>query len=133
MLSDRMRTELWKKFVLLSGTSGITASTRQSLGPIRADPEVRALFFKLMGEAMAVGKAAGVAFPPDFAEELERSVEAFPPTMRASMAHDLERGNRLELDWLAGKVVALGRALGVPTPANESVYAMLKLHRMGRG
>jgi 2-dehydropantoate 2-reductase len=131
-LSDRMRTELWKKFVLLSGTSGITASTRQSLGPIRADPEVRALFFKLMGEAMAVGKAAGVAFPPDFAEELERSVEAFPPTMRASMAHDLERGNRLELDWLAGKVVALGRALGVPTPANESVYAMLKLHRMGR-
>ncbi len=133
MLSDQMRTELWKKFVLLSGTSGITASTRQSLGPIRADPEVRALFFKLMGEAMAVGKAAGVAFPPDFAEELERSVEAFPPTMRASMAHDLERGNRLELDWLAGKVVALGRALGVPTPANESVYAMLKLHRMGRG
>ena len=131
-LSDRMRTELWKKFVLLSGTSGITASTRQSLGPIRADPEVRALFFKLMGEAMAVGKAAGVAFPPDFAEELERSVEAFPPTMRASMAHDLERGNRLELDWLAGKVVALGRALGVPTPANDAVYAMLKLHRMGR-
>ena len=131
MLSDRMRTELWKKFVLLSGTSGITASTRQSLGPIRADPDVRALFFQLMGEAMAVGKAAGVAFPPDFAEELERSVEAFPPTMKASMAHDLERGNRLELDWLAGKVVALGRALGVPTPANESVYAMLKLHRMG--
>jgi 2-dehydropantoate 2-reductase len=47
------------------------------------------------------------------------------------MAHDLERGNRLELDWLAGKVVALGRALGVPTPANEAVYATLKLHRMG--
>ena len=47
------------------------------------------------------------------------------------MLHDLERGNRLELDWLAGKVVELGRVLGVPTPANEAVYAVLKLHRMG--
>jgi 2-dehydropantoate 2-reductase len=51
--------------------------------------------------------------------------------MKASMAHDLERGNRLELDWLAGKVVQLGRALKVPTPANEAVYAILKSHRSG--
>jgi 2-dehydropantoate 2-reductase len=131
-LSDTMQTELWKKFVLLSGTSSMTSSTRSPIGPIRTDPELRAFFFKLMGEAIAVGKAAGVAFPADFPEELERAVEAFPPTMKASMAHDLERGNRLELDWLAGKVVALGRALGVPTPANEAVYAVLKLHRMGR-
>jgi 2-dehydropantoate 2-reductase len=50
-----------------------------------------------------------------------------PPGMKASMAHDLERGNRLELDWLCGKTVALGRELGVPTPANEAVYAILKL------
>jgi 2-dehydropantoate 2-reductase len=130
-VSDNMQTDLWKKFVMLSGTSSMTASTRHPIGPIRTDPELRALFFKLMGEAMAVGKAAGVAFPPDYPAELEQAVEAFPPTMKASMAHDLERGNRLELDWLAGKVVALGRALGVPTPANEAVYATLKLHRMG--
>jgi 2-dehydropantoate 2-reductase len=132
-LSENMRTDLWKKFVMLSGTSSMTASTRSPIGPIRTDPELRAFFFKLMGEAIAVGKAAGVAFPPDFAEELERAVEAFPPAMKASMAHDLERGNRLELDWLAGKVVTLGRSLGVPTPANDAVYAVLKLHRMGGG
>ena len=35
------------------------------------------------------------------------------PGMKASMAHDLERGNRLELDWLAGKVCALGRQYGI--------------------
>jgi 2-dehydropantoate 2-reductase len=51
--------------------------------------------------------------------------------MKASMAHDLERGNRLELDWLNGKVRDLGHALNVPTPASDTVYAMLKLHRMG--
>ena len=52
--------------------------------------------------------------------------------MKASMANDLEAGNRLELDWLAGKVAALGRKYGIATPAHEAVYAILKPYRMGR-
>jgi len=52
--------------------------------------------------------------------------------MKASMANDLEAGNRLELDWLAGKVVALGRKYAIATPAHEAVYAILKPYRMGR-
>ena len=62
-LSDHMLVDLWKKFVLLSGTSGITASTRQPLGVIRDDEDMRAFFFKLMHETMAVGRAAGVELP----------------------------------------------------------------------
>ncbi len=130
-LADQMLLDIWKKFVLLSGTSGITASTRQPLGVIREDEDMRTFFFKLMHETMAVGRAAGVTFPADFAAELERSVATFPPTMKASMANDLDAGNRLELDWLAGKVVSLGRRHGVPTPAQEAVYAILKPYRMG--
>jgi 2-dehydropantoate 2-reductase len=131
-LSDHMLLDLWKKFVLLSGTSGITASTRQPMGVIRDEADMRALFYKLMHETMAVCRAAGVELPPDFPPELDRTVAAFPPTMRASMANDLDAGNRLELDWLAGKVVALGRKYGVATPAQEAVYAILKPYRMGR-
>jgi 2-dehydropantoate 2-reductase len=131
-LADDMLLDLWKKFVLLSGTSGGTASTRQPLGIIRDDADMRGFLRKLMQETMAVGRAAGVALPPDFADELDRSVETFPPTMKASMANDLDAGNRLELDWLAGKVVALGRKYGVPTPTQEAVYAILKPYRMGR-
>jgi 2-dehydropantoate 2-reductase len=130
-LADNMLLDLWKKFVVLSGTSGITASTRQPLGVIRDDADMRAFFFKLMHETMAVGRAAGVEFSPDYPAELERAVAGFPPTMKASMANDLEAGNRLELDWLAGRVVALGRKYGVPTPAQEAVYAILKPYRMG--
>jgi 2-dehydropantoate 2-reductase len=131
-LSDRMLVDIWKKFVLLSGTSGITASTRVPLGVIRDDEDMRAFFFKLMHETMAVGRAAGVELPADFAADLERSVATFPPTMKASMANDLDAGNRLELDWLAGKVVALGRKHAIATPAQEAVYAILKPYRMGR-
>jgi 2-dehydropantoate 2-reductase len=54
------------------------------------------------------------------------------PGMKASMAHDLERGNRLELDWLNGKVAALGKQYGVPTPASDEVVAKLSAEKMGR-
>ena len=131
-LSDHMLLDLWKKFVLLSGTSGATASTRQPLGIIRDDDDIRAFFYRLMHETMAVGHAAGVEFPAGFTAELDRSVASFPPTMKASMANDLDAGNRLELDWLAGKVIALGREHGIPTPGQEAVYAVLKPYRMGR-
>jgi 2-dehydropantoate 2-reductase len=131
-LSDHILGDIWKKFVLLSGTSGITASTRQAIGVIRDDEDMRAFFYKLMEETIAVGRAAGVEFSPDFRAELDRSVAAFHPMMRASMANDLDAGNRLELDWLAGRIVALGRKYGVPTPAQEAVYAILKPYRMGR-
>ena len=131
-LTDHMRLDIWMKFVLLSGTSGITASTRQPLGVIRDDDDMRAFFYKLMHETMAVGRATGVEFPPDFPAELDCSVAAFPPTMKASMANDLDAGNRLELDWLAGKIIALGRKYGISTPGHEAVYAILKPYRMGR-
>jgi 2-dehydropantoate 2-reductase len=131
-LAEDMLLDLWKKFVLLSGTSSITASTRQPLGVIRDDDDMRAFLFKLMHETLAVGRAAGIVFPQDFPAELENAVTGFPPAMKASMANDLEAGNRLELDWLAGKVVALGRKYAIATPAQEAVYAILKPYRMGR-
>jgi 2-dehydropantoate 2-reductase len=131
-LSDHMLVDLWKKFIVLTGTSGITASTRQPLGVVRDDEDMRALFYKLMHETIAVGRAAGVELPPDLTADIDRSVAAFPPTMRASMANDLAAGNRLELDWLAGKVVELGRKHRIPTPAQEAVYAILKPYRLGQ-
>lgn len=127
-----MKLDLWKKFVLLSGTSGITASTRLPIGDILADPDIKALFHRLMSEAVAVGRASGVDIPAEFADAQMKTAQGFPASMRASMANDLNNGNRLELDWLAGKVIQLGHKYGVPVPASETVYAILKAYRMGR-
>lgn len=132
IVTKEMQLDLWKKFVLLSGTSSVTASTRCSFGTVLADADIRKLFLTLMSEAVAVGRAAGVPLPSDLVEERMRVAENFPPDMRASMANDLAAGNRLELDWLAGKVVQLGRKHGVPVPTNEAVYAVLKPWRMGK-
>jgi len=47
--------------------------------------------------------------------------------MFSSMAQDLLRGRRLELDWLSGAVVRRGQARGVPVPAHRAIYAALVL------
>ena len=131
-LSADIERELWQKFIFLTAMAGSTASLRSSIGPIVADPELRGFFRALMEEAFAVGKAKGVALDPTYLDDRMTFVTSkIEPGMKASMAHDLERGNRLELDWLAGKVRALGRASGIPTPASDTVYTVLKLHRMG--
>jgi 2-dehydropantoate 2-reductase len=124
--------EIWYKFILLAATSGATAALRSSVGPIVADPELRAFLRALMEETCAVGRAKGVKLEPDIVDQrMKYVVESMPPAMKASMANDLDRGNRLELDWLSGKVRELGRALNIPTPASDTVYTVLKLHRMG--
>jgi len=124
--------ELWFKFILLAATSGATATLRSSMGPIVADPELRAFVRQLMQETYDVGKAKGVKMEPSIVDKrMDYVINTMPPAMKASMAHDLDRGNRLELDWLSGKVRALGHELGIPTPASDTVWTVLKLHRMG--
>jgi 2-dehydropantoate 2-reductase len=131
-LSDNIARDRWHKFIFLSATSGATAITRNPMGPILADPDTRALFRNIMRETLAVGQAKGVALDDGFVDErMEFADKNVPATMKASMANDLDRGNRLELDWLAGEVCRLGKQLKVPTPVNDTVYAALKLHCLG--
>jgi 2-dehydropantoate 2-reductase len=132
ILSDDIERDRWLKFIFLAGTSGVTASTRMPLGPVMADPDTRAFFRTVMQEVHTIARAKGIRVPDDYIDRQMAFAAAAPPTVKASQLNDLEAGNRLELDWLAGKVVALGRELSIPTPANEAVYAVLKLHRMGR-
>lgn len=132
-LSDNILRDVWAKFTILTAIAGTTSATRKPVGPLLADPDTRALFHGIMKEIVTVGRAKGVPLPADFADErLAYADETLPKGMKASMAHDLDRGNRMELDWLNGKVVELGRTLGVPTPVNAAVYAILKPYRMGQ-
>jgi 2-dehydropantoate 2-reductase len=124
-------TALWEKFVLLATNSSVVALTRLPFGKLRDDPVVFNLFEKSIAEAVAVGRARGVALPADMAQKALQSTRNFPAEMMPSMAVDLLRGNRLELPWLGGKVVQLGRELGVPTPTFDVTYAALKPYANG--
>jgi len=130
-LSEQILTELWMKFILLATNAGITAATRQPIGKLRDDDDIRPIMIAAFREVFDVGRAKGVVLPADAVEKILDFIGHAPPTMKASMALDLERGNRLELPWLGGKVVELGRQLGVPTPTHSMMYAMLKPYIMG--
>lgn len=124
--SPNILVDLWMKFILLASNASITAATRKPIGLLRDDAEIAPLFARAYAEVAAVGKAKGIAIPEDAVTRTIGFNGNAPPTMMASMAHDLIRGNRIELPWLGGKVVALGREFGVPTPVHEVLYQVLK-------
>ncbi len=131
-LSEEILTELWMKFIPLTTNAGITAATRRPLGELRDDPDIRPVMLAAVREVYEVGKARGVALPADAVEKAIEFIGHAPAAMKASMALDLDRGNRLELPWLNGKVVELGRQLGVPTPTHAMLHAVLKPYVMGK-
>ncbi len=123
---------IWEKFVRLVTLSATTSVMRLPIGPIRSDPDTRALMQQVMEEVVAVGRAKGIKLEADIVPTQLRVIDGYPPAMVASMCGDLRRGNRLELPWLSGHVAKLGQELGIPTPANRFVYAALKPYANGR-
>ena len=121
----------WEKFAFLVPMAACTACMRSAIGPIRANPQAFGFLLDVMQEVVAVGQALGVALPDDFVPRRKAFIESLPPEMTASMAGDLARGNRLELPWLSGAVVELGRKTGVPTPLNQTVCQILAIYVNG--
>ena len=132
-ISDDIQRTLWEKFVFLVGLSSTTTLMRTTLGPIRENRESREFLFNVMRETVAVGRAWGVNLPMDFAETRLPFADGLPVDMTSSMHHDLEAGNKLELPWLAGTVVRLGREAEIETPACQAVYAALLPKAGGTG
>jgi 2-dehydropantoate 2-reductase len=125
-VSDRIDVDLWGKFARLSVFSGMTAVTRSPLGVIREDPDLTAMMKAALQESLQVARASGVALPDQYMKEIMTMVGDMPANSKSSMLEDLERGKRLELPWLNGAMVRLGREAGVPTPTHQFIAAVLK-------
>jgi len=130
-LSDDVVLDIWAKFVRLSVLSGMTAVTRSPLGIIRDDPELWTMLKTAVQEATAVALAKGIRVAASTVEDVANAYGALPPQTRTSMLEDLERGRRIELPWLSGAVVRIGREVGVPTPTHTFINAVLKPHVNG--
>jgi 2-dehydropantoate 2-reductase len=130
-IADDINLATWQKFAFLVGMSACTASMRSTLGPIRANPQTRDFLRDVIGEVVAVGRALGIPLAENFAEQRMAMIEALPPQMTASMQGDLARGNRLEVPWLSGAVVEMGKQVGVSTPLNRAVFDILALYANG--
>lgn len=130
-VSSHIEQTIWEKFVLLVGLSGTTSMVRTPIGPIRDNLRARAFLYDVMNEVVAVARASGVVLPEDYAQNRLDFIDQVPATMTSSMHHDLERGNRLELAWLSGDVVARGESLGIATPCNRAIFDLLSVRGDG--
>jgi len=131
VLSANILGDLWMKFILLASNASLMAVTRLPIGKLRDDPDIAPLFPLAYQEVLDVGRARGVVLPDNAVELTLNFNRTAPPHLMASMAVDLLRGNRIELPWLSGKVVELGRQLGVPTPVHRLLHATLKPYTLG--
>jgi 2-dehydropantoate 2-reductase len=125
-ISDDIVRSNWEKFVFLVALSTATAASRSPLGVIRKDPDLHWMFEQAMRETWTLGRARGVKLADDFIEARLKFAETLPYEMKASMAHDLEAGNKLEAPWLCGAVARMARETGTEAPVNATVFAALK-------
>lgn len=124
-ISPDVAVAVWSKFVLWSASSSVTAATRHAAGGFQSAPAIARLCRDVAAETYAVGRAHGVNLPDDLVDRTIEALMAFAPEVKSSMLVDLERGKRLELETACGTVVRMGEALGIDTPVNRALYAVL--------
>ena len=120
---DRIRDEIWLKLWGNVCLNPISALTHATLDVICSDPSTRALSKAIMLETQTIAETFGVRFRVDVERRIEgaRKVGAH----KTSMLQDLERGRPMEIDPLVTVVQEMGRLTNIPTPALDTVLALV--------
>ncbi|HJS37082.1 MAG TPA: ketopantoate reductase family protein [Burkholderiales bacterium] len=125
-VSDSVAGELWAKLVVNCAYNALSAITQLPYGKMIAGAGIRDVMRDVVEETLALARASGVAMAPGMLERVYKIAEAMP-TQYSSTAQDLARGRPTEIEHLNGLVMRRGAALGVPTPVNRTLYALVRL------
>jgi 2-dehydropantoate 2-reductase len=121
------RPAQWRKVIFNSATNPVGALTGLTHGRVCERPDLRALVGGLVDEGKAVAAAQGIELDADPEEMIDQS--ARPDVAydhKASMLQDVEARRATEIEFLNGGIAAFGRELGVPTPLNSAITALVK-------
>lgn len=125
-VSDDVRVDLWTKLTANSAYNAISALTALRYGTLAGNDGVVGVMDAVTDEIAAVAAADGVPVTRQALGEAVRNIARIMPQALSSTAQDLLAGRRTEIDDLNGFVVRRGQALGVPTPVNETLRALVK-------
>lgn len=125
-VSANVRGALWLKLIINCAYNAVSAIAQQPYGENVKGEGMWDVMRDVVDECLAVAKADGVQVPGD-AHEVTRKLVDSMPSQYSSTAQDLARGKPTEIDFLNGYVVRRGQALGVATPANRVLWALVKL------
>jgi 2-dehydropantoate 2-reductase len=125
-IADNVRGALWAKLILNCAYNALSAITHLPYGRLVKGEGITAVMRDLVDECVAVAKTDGVTIPGDVDAAVRKIAETVPGQY-SSTAQDLARGKRSEIDHLNGLIVRRGEALGIATPANRLLHAIVKL------
>jgi 2-dehydropantoate 2-reductase len=121
------RPAQWRKVIFNAATNPVGALTRLTHGRACERPDVRALISGLVAEGRAVAAAQGISLDADPEEMIDHGARRdVAYDHKASMLQDVEGHRGTEIDYLNGAVSRLGRELGVPTPLDDMLTALVK-------
>jgi 2-dehydropantoate 2-reductase len=132
-ISADVMAELWSKLMVNCAYNAISGIAQAPYGKLAAQAEVRALQETVVREVVALAAAEGVSLPLEPALEAMRKIAGAMPAQLSSTAQDMARGKPSEIDHLNGFVARRGAALGIATPANQALHALVKLIEAARG
>ena len=121
-----LRAAQWSKLVVNCAYNALSAISRLPYGRMIQGAGIEATMHAAVDECLAVARAEGIHLPADLWLQVRTLADAMP-TQQSSTAQDLARGRRSEIDQLNGHVVRRGEALGVPTPVNRTLHALVRL------
>ena len=124
--SDNVAGALWAKLILNCAYNALSAIARLPYGRLVQGEGIDAVMQDVVSECLAVAARLGVEVPGDMPEAVRRLAGTMPGQF-SSTAQDVARGKPSEIDHLNGLVVRQGAALGVATPVNRVLHALVKL------
>ena len=120
-----VQSALWGKLLVNVGINAITALTGIKNGQILDLEATRALSRAAVAEAMAVARARKIDVPDSSAAHVLKVAEATGPN-RSSMGQDVDHRRQTEIGAINGAVVKEGRRLGIETPVNRTLTALIE-------
>jgi 2-dehydropantoate 2-reductase len=130
-ISENIDGELWTKLIWNCALNAVSALGRAKYGQIAASADARKVVEATAYEVLAVARAARIHLPgledPQAALAGALKIATQLAEAFSSTAQDLNRGKLTEIDSLNGYISRRGAELGVPTPVNHALYALVKL------
>ena len=127
VVSDNVEGELWAKLLINCAYNAISALGRARYRRIGAHSQALAVLKEAVGEVIAVAQAARVRLPEGDLVEAACAISRSMAGATSSTAQDIARGRRTEIDHLNGYIVRCGEQLGVATPVNRTLHALVRL------
>jgi 2-dehydropantoate 2-reductase len=125
--------ELWAKLLVNCAYNAISGLAQMPYARLAEQADIRAVQDDIVREVIAVAAASGVTLPLDASLDAVRRIAVGMPQQLSSTAQDMARRKPSEIDHLNGYIARRGLELGVPTPVNRTLYALVKLVESGYG